>query len=120
MPLLFGVVLCRTAEAVAMSEGSRTEPSFFQRSELLMTFETLDVDVLPSILCLTDVYTVLSISRVSKYLHEISCSKAVWLSLVRRLYKRHVLVLPINALETVSVDELKDAVKRVVILPFNR
>ncbi|KAK6987852.1 hypothetical protein R3P38DRAFT_3230023 [Favolaschia claudopus] len=34
-------------------------------------------------------------------------------SLVRQLYKRHVLVLPINALETVSVDELKNAVKRV-------
>ncbi|KAJ6502000.1 hypothetical protein C8R45DRAFT_975050 [Mycena sanguinolenta] len=83
-----------------------------------MPLDHLDDDVLFLILELTDVYTILSLSRVNRYLHAISCSRQVWIVVVRDLSSRHLIDLPLDAIvENLSAEELKDEVKRVVVGP---
>ncbi|KAJ7184864.1 hypothetical protein C8R46DRAFT_1343853 [Mycena filopes] len=70
-----------------------------------MQFDQLDADVLIHIFHLTDVYTILSLSRVSKYLRGISSTKHLWLLVVRDLARRG-LIGPSDSWEDLSTDEL--------------
>ncbi|KAF7363873.1 hypothetical protein MSAN_01045300 [Mycena sanguinolenta] len=83
-----------------------------------MPLDHLDDDVLFLILDFTDVYTILSLSRVNRYLNRISCSRQVWIAVVLDLSSRHLIDLPLDAIvENSSTEELKDEVKRVVVGP---
>ncbi|KAF7363946.1 hypothetical protein MSAN_01052900 [Mycena sanguinolenta] len=83
-----------------------------------MSLDHLNADVLCLILALTDVYTILSLSRVNKYLLSISSSRPVWVSVVLDLSSRHLIDLPLDIIvENLSTEELKDEVKRVVMGP---
>ncbi|KAJ7033225.1 hypothetical protein C8F04DRAFT_1104958 [Mycena alexandri] len=83
-----------------------------------MLFSHLDADVLSHIFALTDVYTILSLSRVNKYFHEISSAKHLWIVIVRGLALRCLVDAPLDeVLETLSKDALVDEVRRVVCGP---
>ncbi|KAF7363950.1 hypothetical protein MSAN_01053300 [Mycena sanguinolenta] len=83
-----------------------------------MSLDHLNADVLCLILALTDVYTILSLSRVNKYLHSISSSRPVWVSVVLDLSSRDLIDLSLDTIvENLSTEELKDEVKRVVVGP---
>ncbi|KAF7344128.1 hypothetical protein MVEN_01702800 [Mycena venus] len=80
-----------------------------------MLFNRLDADVLSHIFALTDVYTILSLSQVNKYFHEISSTKHLWISVVRGLSLRRLIDAPPDeVLETLSKDALVDEVRRAV------
>ncbi|KAJ6470925.1 hypothetical protein C8R45DRAFT_1014901 [Mycena sanguinolenta] len=85
-----------------------------------MPFDVLGEDILLSILCLCDVYTVLSVSAINKSLRCIALSKQLWLSLVQDSTFRAALDLPPpdpEELGTHSTEELIDFVKSSVIGP---
>ncbi|KAJ6523292.1 hypothetical protein B0H19DRAFT_1201743 [Mycena capillaripes] len=76
-----------------------------------MTFESLGEDVILQTLSLCDVYAVLSVSMVNKFLRRIALVKQLWLSLVHDLGVRGVLDLPPGELNH-STSELISLVKR--------
>ncbi|KAJ6525154.1 hypothetical protein B0H19DRAFT_1084999 [Mycena capillaripes] len=76
-----------------------------------MTFESLGEDVILQTLSLCDVYAVLSVSMVNKFLRRIALVKQLWLSLVHDLGARGVLDLPPGELNH-STSELVSLVKR--------
>ncbi|KAJ7029496.1 hypothetical protein C8F04DRAFT_1116520 [Mycena alexandri] len=83
-----------------------------------MLFSHLDADVLSHIFALIDVYTILSLSRVNKYFHEISSTKHLWIAIVRGLALRRLVDAPSDdVLDTLSKDALVDEVRRVVCGP---
>ncbi|KAJ7811301.1 hypothetical protein B0H14DRAFT_2860379 [Mycena olivaceomarginata] len=83
-----------------------------------MLFNHLDADVLSQIFALTDVYTILSLSQVNKYFHEISSTKHLWVTIVRDLALRHLVDAPPDeVLETLSKDALVDEIRRTVYGP---
>ncbi|KAJ6566673.1 hypothetical protein B0H19DRAFT_1352348 [Mycena capillaripes] len=78
-----------------------------------MPFIDLGADVLSHLFALTDVYTVLSLARVNRMLHEISSTKQLWLSIVRDLSERRVIDTPSGDIDALSKDALVDEVRRV-------
>ncbi|KAJ7660119.1 hypothetical protein DFH06DRAFT_1193816 [Mycena polygramma] len=78
----------------------------------------VDEDVLLYIFALTDLFTVLSLSRVNKSFHAIVSSKQLWISILRDLYFRR-LIDPVagQAVETLSKDAIIDEIKRAVVGP---
>ncbi|KAJ7022548.1 hypothetical protein C8F04DRAFT_1194375 [Mycena alexandri] len=83
-----------------------------------MTFDRLDVDVLLRIFYLSDVYTILSLSRVCKGLYTISCMKHLWILVLQDLSQRG-LVSPSDpsSWENSSADELVNEVRCTVVGP---
>ncbi|KAJ7098897.1 hypothetical protein C8R44DRAFT_888742 [Mycena epipterygia] len=78
----------------------------------------LDTDILSHIFALTDVYTILSLSRVNKLFHSAAFIKQLWLSVARNLASRWLIDPPADEiLEALSTDELVDEVKRGVVGP---
>ncbi|KAJ7098867.1 hypothetical protein C8R44DRAFT_988701 [Mycena epipterygia] len=78
----------------------------------------LDADILSHIFALTDVYTILSLSRVNKLFHSAAFTKQLWLSVARNLASRWLIDPPADEiLEALSTDELVDEVKRGVVGP---
>ncbi|KAJ6470926.1 hypothetical protein C8R45DRAFT_1014906 [Mycena sanguinolenta] len=85
-----------------------------------MPFDDLGEDILLSMMCFCDVYTVLTVSAINKVLRRIALSKQLWLSLVQDSKFRHALELPPldrDKLEGHSTQELIDFVKNVVTGP---
>ncbi|KAJ7638152.1 hypothetical protein B0H17DRAFT_1277646 [Mycena rosella] len=75
-----------------------------------MPLDRLDPDVLLQIFALLDVFTIVSLSRVS--------AKQLWLLVVREIFSRGLIDPPGNAiLEALSTAELVAEVKRVVVGP---
>ncbi|KAJ7148240.1 hypothetical protein C8R46DRAFT_1359332 [Mycena filopes] len=75
-----------------------------------MAFDQLDSDVLLQIFYLTDVYTILSLSRVSHFLRAIASTKHLWLLIVQDLARRG-LIGPANSWEDLSTEELVNEVR---------
>ncbi|KAJ7098877.1 hypothetical protein C8R44DRAFT_988705 [Mycena epipterygia] len=76
----------------------------------------LDADILSHIFALSDVYTILSLSRVNKLFHSAAFTKQLWLSVARNLASRWLIDPPADEiLEALSTDELVDEVKCGVI-----
>ncbi|KAJ6467553.1 hypothetical protein C8R47DRAFT_1152635 [Mycena vitilis] len=82
-----------------------------------MSFDTLDPDCLSCIFGLTDLYTILSLSRVNRYFREIASAKQLWLSLVYDLASRGLINHPDQCWETFSAGELMAKIKRAVAGP---
>ncbi|KAJ7738732.1 hypothetical protein B0H16DRAFT_1569635 [Mycena metata] len=83
-----------------------------------MLLNELDIDVLSHIFILTDVYTIMSLSKVNKSFHAISRAKHLWVSVVRDLYARRLIDLGVDeVLEECSTQTLIDKVRRVVLGP---
>ncbi|KAJ7288722.1 hypothetical protein C8J57DRAFT_1707083 [Mycena rebaudengoi] len=80
--------------------------------------ENVAEDILCLILMLCDIYTVLSVSQVNKSLRRIAYSKQIWICLIADLSARGLIDLPHDrALQTYSVVEMFEEVKRVVLGP---
>ncbi|KAJ6629778.1 hypothetical protein B0H10DRAFT_1939418 [Mycena sp. CBHHK59/15] len=76
----------------------------------------VDGDILSHIFALTDVYTILSLSRVNKLFRSAAFTKQLWLSVVRDLASRWLIDSPGDEiLETLSTHELINEVKRGVV-----
>ncbi|KAJ6470972.1 hypothetical protein C8R45DRAFT_421613 [Mycena sanguinolenta] len=87
---------------------------------ILMPFEALGEDILLSILCFCDVYTVLAVSATNKLLRRVALAKQLWLSLVQDSVFRAALdLLPPDRdeLESHSTEELIEFVKSTVVGP---
>ncbi|KAJ7609211.1 hypothetical protein DFH06DRAFT_1247504 [Mycena polygramma] len=82
-----------------------------------MSFDTLDPDCLSCIFGLTDLYTILSLSRVNRYFREIASAKQLLLSLVYDLASRGLIDHPDRCWETFSAEELMAKIKRAVAGP---
>ncbi|KAJ7890396.1 hypothetical protein B0H13DRAFT_2040407, partial [Mycena leptocephala] len=88
-----------------------------------MLLNHLNTDVLLQIFALTDVSTIMSLSRVrilcvNKSFHEITSFKQLWLSIVRDLSRARVIDAPAEeTLETLSTAELVEEVRRAVVGP---
>ncbi|KAJ7029710.1 hypothetical protein C8F04DRAFT_1398250 [Mycena alexandri] len=84
-----------------------------------MLLDQLDIDVLSHIFILTDVYTIMSLSKVNKSFHAIARAKHLWVSVVRDLYARRLIDLGVHeVLEECSTQMLIDKVRRVVLGPY--
>ncbi|KAJ6566681.1 hypothetical protein B0H19DRAFT_712940 [Mycena capillaripes] len=79
-----------------------------------MPFIDLGVDVLGHIFALSDVYTILSLSRANRLFHEITSTKQLWLSVVSNLVARQLIDTPLVDIDKMTKDALIDEVKRVV------
>ncbi|KAJ6566914.1 hypothetical protein B0H19DRAFT_1138871 [Mycena capillaripes] len=80
-----------------------------------MSFDLLGADVLLQIFGLTDVYTIMSLSRVNRPFHEIVSVKQLWLSVVRNLSLTRLIDAPGDeTLQTFSTEDLIGEVRRVV------
>ncbi|KAF7353099.1 hypothetical protein MVEN_01277900 [Mycena venus] len=77
----------------------------------------LGTDVLSHTFAFTDVYTILSLSRVDKYFHDISSTKQLWISIARDLFARRLIDTPVDEIDTLSKDALVEEVRRVVAGP---
>ncbi|KAJ7282410.1 hypothetical protein C8J57DRAFT_1710581 [Mycena rebaudengoi] len=83
-----------------------------------MKLQELAEDILYLILCLCDVYTVLSVSQTNKSFRRIAYAKNVWMHLVQDLVARRFINLPPNrALKDSSTAELIEEVKKIVLGP---
>ncbi|KAJ6566694.1 hypothetical protein B0H19DRAFT_1257885 [Mycena capillaripes] len=74
----------------------------------------LNADVMGHIFALSDVYTILSLSRVNRLFHKISSTKQLWLSVVCNLFARQLIDTPLADIDKLSKDALVDEVKLVV------
>ncbi|KAJ7457463.1 hypothetical protein FB451DRAFT_1274958 [Mycena latifolia] len=84
-----------------------------------MPFHSLDSDLLLHICMLLDVFTIISISRVNKYLHAIVSAKQLWISVVCDLSARCLIDPPAEEnLQKLSTAELMQQVKRGVVGPL--
>ncbi|KAJ7189250.1 hypothetical protein C8R46DRAFT_36592 [Mycena filopes] len=81
-----------------------------------MPFDKLDTDVLLPIFSLTDVYTILSLSSVSKSLRTIAHTKQLWIIVVHNLSHRGI-IGPGDSWATFSTEELIGEVRRTVAGP---
>ncbi|KAJ7457510.1 hypothetical protein FB451DRAFT_1275073 [Mycena latifolia] len=84
-----------------------------------MPIHSLNSDLLLHICMLLDVFTIISISRVNKYLHSIVSAKQLWILVVRDLSERWFIDPPAEEnLEKFSTTELIQQVKRAVVGPL--
>ncbi|KAJ7171373.1 hypothetical protein C8R46DRAFT_1088255, partial [Mycena filopes] len=84
-----------------------------------MLLDQLDHDVLSLIFILSDVYTILSLSRVNKRFHALGRAKHLWISVVRDLYARRLIDAPVDeVLEQCATQTLIDRVRRIVLGPY--
>ncbi|KAJ7148335.1 hypothetical protein C8R46DRAFT_536478 [Mycena filopes] len=84
-----------------------------------MLLDQLDHDVLSLIFILSDVYTILSLSRVNKRFHALGRAKHLWISVVRDLYARRLIDAPVDeVLEECATQTLIDRVRRIVLGPY--
>ncbi|KAJ7464256.1 hypothetical protein B0H11DRAFT_2240652 [Mycena galericulata] len=75
-------------------------------------------DLVLYVLALTDVYTILSLSRVNKFSHSITVAKQLWIPIVRDLMMRGLSDLPAGEdLSAHSAEALVEEVKRAVAGP---
>ncbi|KAJ7128363.1 hypothetical protein C8R44DRAFT_732700 [Mycena epipterygia] len=82
----------------------------------LMAPPHFNADIFLQIFALTDVYTILSLSRVTRLFHSAAFTKQPWLFFARDLASRWLIDPPEDEiLETLSTDELINEVKREVI-----
>ncbi|KAJ6471027.1 hypothetical protein C8R45DRAFT_1015282, partial [Mycena sanguinolenta] len=89
---------------------------------ILMPFEALGEDILLSILCFCDVYTILAVSAINKPLRGVTLSKQLWVSIVQDSAFRAALELPPpdrEDLENQSAEELIDFVKNAVVYIYD-
>ncbi|KAJ6519028.1 hypothetical protein C8R45DRAFT_950051 [Mycena sanguinolenta] len=89
-------------------------------SSILMPFEALGEDILLSILCFCDVYTVMVVSATNKPLRRVTLAKQLWLSLIQDSAFRAALDLPPPDPEELgnhSTEELVDFVRSAVVGP---
>ncbi|KAJ6541376.1 hypothetical protein B0H19DRAFT_315120 [Mycena capillaripes] len=78
----------------------------------------LGEDVLVKVLSSCDVYTVLRVSQVNRYLRIISMTKQIWIFLVQTLQSCSIIALPPGTeLATCGTEELVKMVKRTVTGP---
>ncbi|KAJ7877341.1 hypothetical protein B0H13DRAFT_2279331 [Mycena leptocephala] len=77
----------------------------------------LDPDVLLYILTLSDIYTIISLSQVNKFLHAITTTKHPWISVVRDLSSRWMIDHPAEILETFETEVIMAEVKRAICGP---
>ncbi|KAJ7740455.1 hypothetical protein DFH07DRAFT_839090 [Mycena maculata] len=83
-----------------------------------MTFQTMDTDVLLYIIALTDIWTIVSLSRVNKYFNGFCFTKELWIMVIRDLSFRRLLDSPADATwEDFSAGDLVESVKRAVLRP---
>ncbi|KAJ7089049.1 hypothetical protein C8R43DRAFT_1142211 [Mycena crocata] len=83
-----------------------------------MHFQDLDEDILPQILVYCDIHTVLSIGRVNRLLHALTLKKELWLPLIYDLAFHGLIDLPPGeTLQTYTVQDILDEVKRTVVGP---
>ncbi|KAJ7465991.1 hypothetical protein FB451DRAFT_1261544 [Mycena latifolia] len=84
-----------------------------------MPLHSLNSDVLLLICTFLDVFTILSLSRVNKYLGVVVSSKQLWISIVRDLSSRYLIDPPAEEhLQRLSTAELMEQVKRGVVGPL--
>ncbi|KAJ7018010.1 hypothetical protein C8F04DRAFT_1243590, partial [Mycena alexandri] len=80
--------------------------------------DRLVTDLVLSVLALTDVYTILSLSRVNKFFHSITLAKQLWIPIVRDLVMRGLSDFPADEdLSIHSAEALVEEVKRAVAGP---
>ncbi|KAF8188437.1 hypothetical protein K438DRAFT_1833556 [Mycena galopus ATCC 62051] len=78
----------------------------------------LGQDVLVKVLSSCDVYTVLCVSQVNRYLRIISMTKQIWIFLIQTLQSCSIIALPPGTeLGTCSTEELVKMVKRTITGP---
>ncbi|KAJ7176359.1 hypothetical protein C8R43DRAFT_557731 [Mycena crocata] len=83
-----------------------------------MPLDSLHIDVLLYIFSLTDVSTILSLSRVNRALYSIAYTKSLWLSVVKELAARGLIdVPPDEILREFSTHALIGEIRRVVVGP---
>ncbi|KAJ7159934.1 hypothetical protein C8R43DRAFT_1124303 [Mycena crocata] len=82
-----------------------------------MLLTALNEDCIFCIFVLCDVYTLLSLSRVNRYFHDLACSKQLWLSVVRDLYSRRLIDAGEENWGNYSTNALIEEVKRAVAGP---
>ncbi|KAJ7465983.1 hypothetical protein FB451DRAFT_1261527 [Mycena latifolia] len=84
-----------------------------------MPLHSLNSDVLLLICTFLDVFTILALSRVNKYLGVVVSSKQLWISIVRDLSSRYLIDPPAEEhLQRLSTAELMEQVKRGVVGPL--
>ncbi|KAJ7457496.1 hypothetical protein FB451DRAFT_1275038 [Mycena latifolia] len=84
-----------------------------------MPIHSLNSDLLLHICMLLDVFTIISITRVNKYLRAIVSAKQLWISVVRDLSERWLIDPPAEEnLENLSTAELIQQVKHGVVGPL--
>ncbi|KAJ7199449.1 hypothetical protein GGX14DRAFT_401394 [Mycena pura] len=80
--------------------------------------DRLFTDLVLYVLALTDVYTILSLSRVNKFFHSITLAKHLWIPIVRDLVMRGLSDFPPDEdLRVYSAEALVEEVKRAVAGP---
>ncbi|KAJ7916914.1 hypothetical protein B0H13DRAFT_2269697 [Mycena leptocephala] len=80
--------------------------------------DRLVTDLVLYVLALTDVYTILSLSRVNKFFHSMTLAKQLWIPIVRDLVIRGLSDFPADEdLSAFSVETLVEEVKRAVAGP---
>ncbi|KAJ7450976.1 hypothetical protein B0H11DRAFT_2330749 [Mycena galericulata] len=85
---------------------------------LMVLFHDLDEDVVPRILEFCDIYTVLSVSRVSKVFRALTLSPQLWISILLDLSARCLIYIPDRQkLLTSSTKELIGEVRRLISGP---
>ncbi|KAJ7904838.1 hypothetical protein B0H13DRAFT_2663413 [Mycena leptocephala] len=83
-----------------------------------MFFQDIGEDILLEILCLCDIYVVLSVSTVNKFFRRVALSKQLWLHLMQDLVSRGVLYRLSRAeLDAYSTGDIIDEIKRIVCGP---
>ncbi|KAJ7133328.1 hypothetical protein C8R44DRAFT_849458 [Mycena epipterygia] len=83
-----------------------------------MTFLNLPEDVLHDVLCLSDIYSVISISQTNKYLHDLASTPTIWIFLVEDLRNRGFIDrLSAADIRSMSTQSLVAIVRRLVIGP---
>ncbi|KAJ7288656.1 hypothetical protein C8J57DRAFT_1280964 [Mycena rebaudengoi] len=83
-----------------------------------MRLEQLDEDILCFILCICDVYTVLSMSQVNRSFKRIADSKHIWICLIADLAARGLIDLPHDCpFREFSSAQLREEIKRIVLGP---
>ncbi|KAJ6565171.1 hypothetical protein DFH09DRAFT_1363817 [Mycena vulgaris] len=83
-----------------------------------MPLHDLNSDVLLCIFVLTDVATILSLSKVNKIFHEVASTKQLWILIIRGLASRGLVDPPLDdVLENMTTPALIDEVNRVVVGP---
>ncbi|KAJ7085531.1 hypothetical protein C8R44DRAFT_821395 [Mycena epipterygia] len=83
-----------------------------------MIFLDIPEDVIQYSLCLSDIYSVISISQTNKYLHELALTPTIWIALVDDLRHRgFVDRLSAADIRAMSTQSLVTVVKRLVVGP---
>ncbi|KAK7017331.1 hypothetical protein R3P38DRAFT_3561171 [Favolaschia claudopus] len=84
----------------------------------MVRLQEVGEDLLIDILSFCDVYTVLLVSRVDKFLHQIYLTKQLWVHLLRDLVSRGLIRRPSEAeLDEYSTADIMHEIKRIVCGP---